>query len=56
MAEAPAPIVIAFINPRSGGGLGEKLYEKLCNVLGQDHVFDLKQGGPEPGYVGTWCC
>lgn len=44
------PNIIAFINPRSGGRHGAKLYFKLCIILGDDHVFDLTQGGPEPGY------
>lgn len=45
------PTVIAFINPKSGGGLGQKLLEKLQVILGDDHVFSLIPDGPEPGYA-----
>jgi len=45
------PGTIAFINPKSGGKHGTKLYLKLCVILGEDHVFDLSKGGPESGYV-----
>jgi len=40
---------IAFINPKSGGKHGSKVYEKLCLILGLDHVFDLSWEGPETG-------
>lgn len=45
------PDIIAFINPKSGGKHGAKIHLKLCILLGDDHVFDLSQGGPETGYV-----
>lgn len=46
---AVPPTVIAFINPKSGGGLGQRLLEKLQVILGDDHVFSLIPDGPEPG-------
>jgi hypothetical protein len=41
---------IAFINPRSGGKHGTKVYVKLRILLGKHNVFDLSKGGPEAGY------
>ncbi|XP_049851808.1 diacylglycerol kinase 1-like [Schistocerca gregaria] len=41
--------IIAFVNGKSGGRLGLRLYTKLQCLLGMDHVFDLGDGGPEEG-------
>jgi len=41
--------IIAFVNGKSGGQQGAKVKQKLEEVLKTDHVFDLSQGGPEPG-------
>jgi diacylglycerol kinase family enzyme len=41
--------VIAFVNPKSGGQKGEKVFEKLKKYLHEDNVFDLSQGGPSFG-------
>jgi len=45
--------MIVFINAKSGGQVGAKILKKLAKLLGQDYVFDLAQGGPEPGYLST---
>eukprot|EP00007_Cunea_sp_BSH-02190019_P000520 CAMPEP_0174238350 /NCGR_PEP_ID=MMETSP0417-20130205/11078_1 /TAXON_ID=242541 /ORGANISM="Mayorella sp, Strain BSH-02190019" /LENGTH=785 /DNA_ID=CAMNT_0015317179 /DNA_START=263 /DNA_END=2617 /DNA_ORIENTATION=+ len=41
--------LVAFINGRSGGNQGVKLFSKLVGFLGEDQVFDLADGGPRPG-------
>ncbi|KAK3769756.1 hypothetical protein RRG08_046862 [Elysia crispata] len=48
----PSPLlkpVIVFINPKSGGNQGAKLYHKFCWLLNPRQVFDLTQGGPKYG-------
>lgn len=42
--------VIAFVNVGSGGNEGAKVLEMLSELLGADHVFDIKKdGGPGKG-------
>eukprot|EP00008_Paramoeba_atlantica_P000890 CAMPEP_0201502056 /NCGR_PEP_ID=MMETSP0151_2-20130828/83926_1 /ASSEMBLY_ACC=CAM_ASM_000257 /TAXON_ID=200890 /ORGANISM="Paramoeba atlantica, Strain 621/1 / CCAP 1560/9" /LENGTH=398 /DNA_ID=CAMNT_0047895619 /DNA_START=600 /DNA_END=1792 /DNA_ORIENTATION=- len=43
--------LIAFINSRSGGGQGTKVYHKLRKLLSPSQVFDLAEGGPRPGLL-----
>eukprot|EP00009_Paramoeba_aestuarina_P010714 CAMPEP_0201540926 /NCGR_PEP_ID=MMETSP0161_2-20130828/71202_1 /ASSEMBLY_ACC=CAM_ASM_000251 /TAXON_ID=180227 /ORGANISM="Neoparamoeba aestuarina, Strain SoJaBio B1-5/56/2" /LENGTH=805 /DNA_ID=CAMNT_0047948427 /DNA_START=32 /DNA_END=2447 /DNA_ORIENTATION=- len=43
--------LIAFINSRSGGGQGTKVYHKLRKLLSPTRVYDLSQGGPKPGLL-----
>ncbi|XP_012941356.1 diacylglycerol kinase zeta [Aplysia californica] len=48
----PSPLikpVIVFINPKSGGNQGAKLFHKFCWLLNPRQVFDLSQGGPKYG-------
>ena len=42
-------LIIAFVNPKSGGQKGRVVFERLKNYLHKDHVFDLTKGGPRPG-------
>jgi len=41
--------VIVFINKRSGGGLGEVFIRNFVHHLNPIQIFDLGEGGPEPG-------
>lgn len=42
--------VIAFVNVGSGGNEGAKVLKMLADLLGPDHVFDIKKdGGPGKG-------
>lgn len=45
------PPVIVFINGKSGGQQGARVKKKFLSILPDDQVFDLSEGGPEPGYV-----
>ncbi len=40
---------IVFVNPKSGGHKGEKLYEKLKYYFKNDQLFNLSDGGPKMG-------
>lgn len=42
-------LIIAFVNPKSGGQKGRIVFERLKNYLHKDNVFDLTKGGPKPG-------
>lgn len=42
--------LIVFINAKSGGQQGTKLFYKFVQLLGKDQVFDLVDGGPTKGY------
>ena len=42
-------LIIAFVNPKSGGQKGRVVFERLKNYLHKDNVFDLTKGGPKPG-------
>jgi diacylglycerol kinase (ATP) len=41
--------VIVFINKRSGGGKGEGFIRSFKKFLNPNQIFDLSNGGPEPG-------
>lgn len=51
MAENDYKNIICFINPKSGRKLGVKVYDELTKLLGEECVFDLRDGGPKKGYV-----
>eukprot|EP01120_Amphizonella_sp_Union-15-10_P010892 TRINITY_DN4520_c0_g1_i1.p1 TRINITY_DN4520_c0_g1~~TRINITY_DN4520_c0_g1_i1.p1 ORF type:complete len:471 (-),score=108.54 TRINITY_DN4520_c0_g1_i1:67-1314(-) len=44
-------VLIAFVNGKSGGGLGQKVIKKLKEIIPPDRVYDLmdKPIGPEKG-------
>eukprot|EP01102_Stenamoeba_stenopodia_P005947 TRINITY_DN1665_c0_g1_i2.p1 TRINITY_DN1665_c0_g1~~TRINITY_DN1665_c0_g1_i2.p1 ORF type:complete len:638 (+),score=226.99 TRINITY_DN1665_c0_g1_i2:324-2237(+) len=46
-------LVIVFVNSKSGGQQGAGLCEKFKTVLPEHQVFDLSNGGPEPG-LSQW--
>jgi len=41
--------LIVFINRKSGGQQGTKLFYEFCHLLGREQVFDLADGGPIKG-------
>ena len=43
--------IIVFVNTRSGGQSGKNLYQPLCDIYGEDNVFDMfvQPIGPEKG-------
>eukprot|EP01119_Soliformovum_irregulare_P017506 TRINITY_DN5223_c0_g1_i1.p1 TRINITY_DN5223_c0_g1~~TRINITY_DN5223_c0_g1_i1.p1 ORF type:complete len:636 (-),score=169.56 TRINITY_DN5223_c0_g1_i1:47-1954(-) len=41
--------VAVFINPRSGGQQGNRLFHLFNRLLGPEQVFDLSDGGPAKG-------
>lgn len=45
------PPVIVFINSKSGGQQGARVKKKFLSILPGNQVFDLSEGGPEPGFV-----
>jgi len=45
--------LIVFINRKSGGQQGTKLFYEFCHLLGREQVFDLADGGPIKGLL-TW--
>eukprot|EP00181_Compsopogon_caeruleus_P005589 CAMPEP_0184690598 /NCGR_PEP_ID=MMETSP0312-20130426/31319_1 /TAXON_ID=31354 /ORGANISM="Compsopogon coeruleus, Strain SAG 36.94" /LENGTH=401 /DNA_ID=CAMNT_0027148117 /DNA_START=530 /DNA_END=1735 /DNA_ORIENTATION=+ len=46
----PQRVVLAFVNPASGGQRGEQVLDTLRNLVPSDWIFDLGQaGGPSTG-------
>lgn len=41
--------IVAFVNPKAGGQMGEQIIRILNGVLNPNQVFNLSKGGPEPG-------
>ncbi|CAF0919439.1 unnamed protein product, partial [Didymodactylos carnosus] len=49
-ADAYREKIIAFVNPKSGGLQGERVFEQLRAQIGEDNVYDLvKSKGPDEG-------
>ena len=42
--DGKSPLVV-FVNPRSGGALGESLVPRFKEYLGDDQVFDMMEQG-----------
>lgn len=51
MAEKEFPDIIAFINPKSGRKLGSKVYKRLVELLDEENVYDVRDGGLLRGFV-----
>ena len=45
---ALAPLVV-FLNPKSGGRWGDKLFRQLMSLLNPIQIYDLSNGGPTQG-------
>lgn len=54
-AGAPAPELenplVVFINRRSGGQMGKKLFERFSKYLKPEQIHDLAEGGPKPALL-----
>eukprot|EP01130_Rhizamoeba_saxonica_P017532 TRINITY_DN8523_c0_g1_i1.p1 TRINITY_DN8523_c0_g1~~TRINITY_DN8523_c0_g1_i1.p1 ORF type:complete len:332 (-),score=68.39 TRINITY_DN8523_c0_g1_i1:371-1366(-) len=49
--EDQEPVVLAFVNSKSGGRYGPKVIKKFKKLLPEGHIFDLSEGGPRPGLL-----
>jgi diacylglycerol kinase (ATP) len=45
--------LLVFVNKKSGGQQGTKLLDGFRKLLNPIQVFDLGEGGPQPGYINT---
>ena len=43
--------MIAFVNPKSGGQKGQRVYNELKKYLPRGNIFDLMNGGPSLGQI-----
>jgi len=39
------PVFVALVNPKSGGNVGCQLLDRFREILGDERVYDLKEGG-----------
>ena len=39
------PVFVALVNPKSGGNVGSQLLDRFREILGDERVYDLKEGG-----------
>ena len=39
------PVFVALVNPKSVGNVGSQLLDRFREILGDERVYDLKEGG-----------
>lgn len=47
MTRTAGPVFIALVNPKSGGNVGNALLARFKEILDEDRVYSLADGGPE---------
>lgn len=41
------PVFVALVNPKSGGNMGNQLLQRFKEILDEERVYNLSEGGPE---------
>ena len=47
MTRSAGPVFIALVNPKSGGNMGNQLLTRFKEILDDERVYSLSDGGPE---------
>ena len=47
MTRSAGPVFIALVNPKSGGNMGNQLLQRFKEILDDERVYNLSEGGPE---------
>ena len=42
-----AVVLVALVNPKSGGNVGSQLLERFKEILDEDKIYNLSNGGPK---------